>query len=374
MKILIATGIYPPDIGGMATIMRELALRLPQWGVEVTIVTYAEADSRYQDVGVPILAINRNRGLLSRYWSYFWSVFSAGKSADVIYGQDLISSGFPSAIAALLRGQHFILRLGGDFLWEKHARAGGKVPLQHFYDKPKSFVEKIYLIVYRFVLRVAEHIIFNSQFQADLYNKVFLHSQKKISVIPNPFLNTFKPRELPTSDAPVVYAGRFGHHKNLARLIKVYAKLDSTRPLLLIGEGKEQPEYEQLIKSLRAEGKIILSHTVSHEELLRIFQEAYLVVIPTLSEINPNVGIEALSCGTPIIITKYNGFAPALRDKLVEFDPLNDDEMKLVLEQTLDIKNYQDYVKRLKQVDYRWSWEDVEKEHLTVFKKIYEDT
>ena len=41
MKIVLATGIYPPDIGGPATYVRNLAERLTAMGGQVTVIAYA---------------------------------------------------------------------------------------------------------------------------------------------------------------------------------------------------------------------------------------------------------------------------------------------------------------------------------------------
>ena len=42
MKLLIATGIFPPDIGGPATMLSHLAQGLTERGFEVKILTYTE--------------------------------------------------------------------------------------------------------------------------------------------------------------------------------------------------------------------------------------------------------------------------------------------------------------------------------------------
>jgi hypothetical protein len=44
MKIVLATGIYPPDIGGPATYVRELAESLTSKGNKVVIVTYGRSE------------------------------------------------------------------------------------------------------------------------------------------------------------------------------------------------------------------------------------------------------------------------------------------------------------------------------------------
>ena len=43
MKIVLATGIYPPMIGGPATYTHALAERLSASGHDITVITYGEA-------------------------------------------------------------------------------------------------------------------------------------------------------------------------------------------------------------------------------------------------------------------------------------------------------------------------------------------
>ena len=44
MKIILATGIFPPDIGGPAIYTEGLALELKKLGLEVKVVTYSDSD------------------------------------------------------------------------------------------------------------------------------------------------------------------------------------------------------------------------------------------------------------------------------------------------------------------------------------------
>ena len=46
MKILVATGIYPPDIGGPATQIEYLASDLAKAGLTVTVLTYGKPQKK----------------------------------------------------------------------------------------------------------------------------------------------------------------------------------------------------------------------------------------------------------------------------------------------------------------------------------------
>ncbi len=72
MKILLATGIYPPDIGGPATYVRHLAQELTKRGTEVTVVTYGEVESGKWKVesGWKVFHVSKSGGPLLRWRRY----------------------------------------------------------------------------------------------------------------------------------------------------------------------------------------------------------------------------------------------------------------------------------------------------------------
>ena len=98
-KILIATGIYPPDMGGPATYSKLLADELPKRGIEVRVLTFGAV---------------RHLPKVIRHLAYFFKTLSQGREVDIIYAQDPVSVGLPALWAARLLGKRFLLRLGGD--------------------------------------------------------------------------------------------------------------------------------------------------------------------------------------------------------------------------------------------------------------------
>ncbi|MCX6796382.1 MAG: GtrA family protein, partial [Candidatus Falkowbacteria bacterium] len=98
-NVLIATGIYPPDIGGPATYVKTLQEELPKYGSEVRVVTYA--DDLRQENGV--LKVSRQQNIFFRYWQYFWIVFKLCSWAGIIYVQGPVSEGLPAFLACKLR-------------------------------------------------------------------------------------------------------------------------------------------------------------------------------------------------------------------------------------------------------------------------------
>src|SRR3989338_2858552 len=111
-RILIATGIYPPDVGGPATYSRTLFEELPLRGLSVEVVTYGELL-----VSDSALVHRVSRRVLKgiRHTIYFFKVFWYGRRADVIFAQDTVSAGLPALVAATLLRKKFLLKIVGDY-------------------------------------------------------------------------------------------------------------------------------------------------------------------------------------------------------------------------------------------------------------------
>ena len=143
-KIVLATGIVPPDIGGPATYVTKLGQQFVKFGYRVKVISYGDKESEIDEI-LSVHRISRKTNALSRYWRYFQQVRKLAKWGDVIYAQDLISVGLPCALVKVFNPKiKIIVRLGGDFLWEKAYNSGwSNQTLSQYHSQPKNFKEKI---------------------------------------------------------------------------------------------------------------------------------------------------------------------------------------------------------------------------------------
>ena len=127
-KILIATGIFPPDIGGPATYASTLLAELPKRGFELRIVTYAESPVSNKEENNRLISISRKQGVISRYLKFFFAVYRLLRWADIAYLMGPVSEGFPAMLACILRGKKYYLKVVGDYAWEQFQQnAEGKM-------------------------------------------------------------------------------------------------------------------------------------------------------------------------------------------------------------------------------------------------------
>jgi glycosyltransferase involved in cell wall biosynthesis len=105
----------------------------------------------------------------------------------------------------------------------------------------------------------------------------------------------------------VVYAGRLVPEKGLRELLEAMQLIVAQRPqlqLVLIGSGPMQDE----LRTLTAEnGCVRLTGALPPETVAQWMVAADLITLPSYSEGHPNVLVEALACGRPVVATAVGG-------------------------------------------------------------------
>lgn len=315
MKIILATGIYPPDIGGPATYVRHLAEELTKRGEDVTVLTYGMENGKLRmENGWKLIQISKAGGPLLRWRRYTKVLKEYGSDADIIECFSSVSCGVPLRMAKL-EGPKKILRLGGDFTWERYTDLGRRRTLKDFIvAHPRLRLPMSTL------LSLFDHIVFSTTFQERLYEQAY-RGMPRHSVIEN---------ALPTGEgSPVdlnvhikhdpfrlLYLGRFVKFKNLDRLLRAVAGIPHVTATL-VGEGPEGEALSALARTLQMQGRISIVPPVHGEDVRKVFDEHDLFVIPSLTEISPNAALEARAAGLPVLLTEENGLSPALSDGMI---------------------------------------------------------
>ncbi|MEW9854689.1 glycosyltransferase [Novosphingobium sp. M1R2S20] len=115
----------------------------------------------------------------------------------------------------------------------------------------------------------------------------------------------------------VLGVGRLVRQKNFARLIEAFALARAERPLSLaiVGGGKRRARaaLEEHAAKLGVARDVNFVGRVSNP--FPFFRAASVVVIPSLWEGSPNVLLEALACGTPLVASRTAGNAASLLDE-----------------------------------------------------------
>ncbi|OGF91545.1 hypothetical protein A3H04_02665 [Candidatus Giovannonibacteria bacterium RIFCSPLOWO2_12_FULL_43_11c] len=262
MKILIATGIYPPDVGGPATYSALLIKEFPKRGVQAKILSFGWV---------------RGYPKILRHFIYFLRVIKLGRDCDIIYAQDPVSVGLPAILASKLLGKKFVIKIVGDYAWEQGIqRFGVKELLDEFLDKKYGFAVEFLKKIERYVARNSNAVIVPSNYLAQVLGKWGV-GLGKISVIYNTVFVPASPRNRAKENI-LFSAGRNVPWKGFAILLE----LNIPNAKIITGNFPKE-EYEKFLSSCA----IFLLNTgyegFSHQIL------------------------EAMSLGLPIITTNAGG-------------------------------------------------------------------
>lgn len=84
--------------------------------------------------------------------------------------------------------------------------------------------------------------------------------------------------------------------------------------LILAGQGPDYHRLEELARELGVAERVGLLGAVPHQTLPRLYNAADVMALPSASEGLANAWVEALACGTPILISDVGGARELLHD------------------------------------------------------------
>lgn len=295
MRLLIATGLYPPEIGGPATYAKLFEERLPGYGIEVTVLPFQTV---------------RHLPPILRHAAYCWRVIRSARHADAILVQDTVSTGLPVAIAALLLRKKFILRVPGDYAWEQGVqRFGVGDTLDDFQSRSYGIAVALLRAVQRFTVSRATRVIAPSKYLANIVSGWV---SNEVDVVYNGIVLSERPSPLKEKNL-IVSSGRLVPWKGFNELIDIVSKHPEWR-LKIFGDGPERDELQERVRAMRAEQRIELRGSVPRAELLRAFAEASVFVLNSRYEGLSHTLVEAMSVGTPVVATNVGGNPEVVSD------------------------------------------------------------
>lgn len=291
MKILIATGIYPPDIGGPATYSKLLKDELPKRGYGVEILSFGEV-----------------RGLprIIRHIVYFFKILRRASGCHIIFAQDTVSVGLPAMIASKILRKKFLIRVAGDYAWEQAVQMFGvKEEIDEFQSKKYGFRVELLRSIQKFVVKNADKAIAPSHYFKKIVSD-WVGGKERVEAIYNGIDLNFNPIIFRNADnyklKKIISAGRLVPWKGFATLIKIMEKLPDWK-LTIAGDGPIKNELKDLISSLGLEDRVKLTGIIPREELLVELKDSDLFILNTSFESFSFQTVEAMHLGVPVIIT-----------------------------------------------------------------------
>ena len=168
----------------------------------------------------------------------------------------------------------------------------------------------------------------------------------------------------------VLYVGRMDVKKGLRELVEAAVSLHTERPNLhafLVGEGPDKPLIKSAIQANKAADYIHALPGCTFDEVAIWMAAADLVTLPSYMEGCPNVVLEALASGRPVVATNVGGIPEILSDECGRLVPPCDagalaQALASVLDNSWDAQAISAHGSR--------SWETVADELLEVFESL----
>jgi glycosyltransferase involved in cell wall biosynthesis len=334
MRILIATGVYPPDHGGPGFYAKSLKDEFESLGHSVVVKTYRFEHSLPTGI---------------RHLFYLMKTLPAFLKADMVIALDTFSVGLPIALLQKAFRRCVLLRTGGDFLWEAYVeRTKEKVLLSEFYKRLRAltFKERLIFRATRFTLNAVSHVIFSTTYQRDIWIPAYGIRPEKVSIIENRFEPSKELRE-PQGKTFVYAAARELVWKN-------------------VGAAKEAVHIAQ--KSV-PDARLELLFYIPRERALEKIEQAYAVILTSLGDISPNYILRALSLGKPVILTNENGLRSRIGDAAMYVDPLDPAAIARAVVAMSDPSAYTEYRRRVAALSYTHTYADIAQEFLALCSK-----
>jgi len=135
----------------------------------------------------------------------------------------------------------------------------------------------------------------------------------------------------------ILYVGRLSDEKCVASLIEAFAKASKTEAslkLMLVGDGPEYDHLKKLVESLQLSDSVTFVGKVAHGDINQWFCAADIFCLPSKREGCPNVVLESLASGCPVVASDV-GALPDLVSKdsglLFKAEDVDDISSKLSL-------------------------------------------
>lgn len=128
----------------------------------------------------------------------------------------------------------------------------------------------------------------------------------------------FTPRDEKFEETSIIFIG------NLIKTKGVYELMSAAEQLLtsgkkykfhIIGNGPERGPLEAIVKEQNLGSSITIHGTVNHSEVVNFLQSSHLLLLPSYQEGVPNVIMESLACGVPVVATKVGGIPEVVDER-----------------------------------------------------------
>jgi len=301
-KIVQVSSYYPPRLGGMQNVVRELSERLAADGQEVEVYT--------STIGTNTGRIASTKNLNIKYfWGFdiahtaimpmlFFRLLLISRNSVMHIHTPRPYTAEIAALAAKIRGIPYIVQVHSDIQ-----------PLGLL----KFLIPSYKKIVWGWVMRGAATVVFLSASHEAEFKK--LYSLQRTAVIPNGVDDKyFIKRSAPSPPLRLLFVGRLNNQKNIPFLVEAVSLMKQTVSLDIVGEGEMQEELSYIIKNKRLADKVILQGKKTGDELINFYRNANIYIMASHFEGLSLAMLEAMAAGLPVVAVNAPGVSEFIQN------------------------------------------------------------
>ncbi len=301
-RLLIVTGIFPPDAGGPASFVSEIAPDLVSRGWDVTVLTLTDAPQDDTDKSYKVVRISRQLPLPLRLLRVAQTVRKLASINDLLFCNAL----YFEATLGWPKNKPIITKIVSDQVYDRYKLKHKKDDLTPitFQNHRMNIANEIDRKLRTWALKHAKILVTPSRYFAGVINRLCPNSPP-IQVIPNAFAADQIP---PCAKIPgrLAMACRLIPAKNVAVAIQALPKLPQ-HSLNIVGDGPEQNTLMKMAATLGVAHRVIFSGRLSHNETLQAIAQAEIFLMLSAYENFPHTVLEAFAAETFVLATSVGG-------------------------------------------------------------------
>ncbi|MEA2900181.1 MAG: L-malate glycosyltransferase [Actinomycetota bacterium] len=318
VRVVIVSGIFPPDIGGPATHAADLARALR--GRDHDVVVLSLTDGPATDRGSDLVLLPRRWPWPVRLTAATWWLLRHRRAYDVVYATGLE---LPAVAGSRLARRPVVLKVPGDSAWERGRRHGlTTLDFDEFQEASGGpFRLRAMRRVRNWAARNASALVVPSRYLGAMAGR-WADGRTPVTVVLNgvqaPAAGPGRVGPTPVPDSAgglrLVFVGRLVAHKRVEILLDAVAASHPSVTLDIVGTGPEEAALGARAEALGVADRVRFVGSLPHDDVMRRLAAADALVSATSYEGLPHVVIEALVCGTPVITTPAGGVVEVISD------------------------------------------------------------
>ena len=365
MKIIQTVSYYPPHIGGVENVAREIAERMAKKGYQVESFT--------SDIGCRREKLESEKNLKIHYlpsWEFahtpimpslFFKLLKIPR--DSVIHVHLSHALVPEIVYLISKIKKV------PYIAHLHSDPQPSGPLGHIL---LTWYKKLFT---RKILANARKIICLTKVQRQLIHEKYGINKNKIIVIPNGVDEKYFTVKKSNSNkyTYLLSVGRLSGQKNIPLMLQVASILKNKALLHIVGDGEKRREIERIIDEQKMKN-VILHGRKNSNELINFYSDAEIFISTSIEEGFPLFFLEALASGTPIVAADIKEIRGFFREISILVNPPTPENFAREIEELIKNKEKKELlVAKGMEIVKNLSWEKITEQYENVYKNTVKD-